>query len=116
MLVTPQQVEKRLMELSAEIDEAQAFLKQAELAYYTAKTECEIKLAKVRLSTKIDGVKLTAQDKADLATVECANLITAVGIAEATVKAARANATRINTQIDIARSVGTSVRAAYNNS
>jgi hypothetical protein len=32
--------------------------------------------------------------------------------AEATVKAARANAQRIRTQVDIARSIGTSVRAS----
>jgi len=36
-----------------------------------------------------------------------------VNTAEATVKSARANATRIRTQVDIARSVGTSVRTEY---
>jgi hypothetical protein len=35
-----------------------------------------------------------------------------IAIAEASVKAARANATRIKTQVEIARSIGTSVRTS----
>jgi hypothetical protein len=35
-----------------------------------------------------------------------------IGIAEATVKASRANTSRIKTQVEIARSIGTSVRTS----
>jgi 4-hydroxy-3-methylbut-2-en-1-yl diphosphate synthase IspG/GcpE len=35
-----------------------------------------------------------------------------IGITEAIVKAARANASRIKTQVEIARSIGTSVRTS----
>jgi hypothetical protein len=35
-----------------------------------------------------------------------------IGFAEAAVKAARANANRIKTQVEIARSIGTSVRTS----
>jgi hypothetical protein len=48
----------------------------------------------------------------DESTVECASELTRLNTSEAIVRAARANAQRLRTQIDIARSVGTAVRAA----
>lgn len=115
MIVTPASVEKRLIELSKEIDEVQKFLDESEQEYFDAKGECEIALAESRLGIRKDGLKLTVQEKEDLATVECADLIRRVYIAEAKVRAARGNAQRVRTQIDITRSVGTSVRAALDN-
>jgi hypothetical protein len=112
MIVTPQAVEKRLVELSKEIDESQRFLEQTEAEYYTAKAECEISLAEARLRTKTASIKYTVQDREDLATTECASQIRTLAIAEAKVRAARGNANRVRTQVDIARSIGTSVRSA----
>jgi uncharacterized protein with von Willebrand factor type A (vWA) domain len=115
MMVTPATVEKRLVELSKEIDEAQRFLDESEQEYFDAKGACEIALAESRLAIRKDGLKFTVQEKEDLATVECSALIRTVYAAEAKVRAARGNAQRVRTQIDIARSVGTSVRASLDN-
>ena len=115
MIVTPASVEKRLLDLSKEIDEAQKFLDESEHEYFTAKSECEIALAKSRLSLKSDSVKMTVSEREDTATVACQELLRSVSVAEAKVRAARGNASRIKTQIDIARSVGTSVRASMEN-
>jgi hypothetical protein len=115
MIVTPATIEKRLVELSKEIDEAQKFLDESEQQYFDAKGACEIGLAQARLGVVKDGLKMTVQEKEDVATIECAHLIRAVYGAEAKVRAARGNAQRVRTQIDIARSVGTSVRAALDN-
>ena len=115
MIVTPASVEKRLLDLSKEIDDVQKFLDESEQEYFTAKSRCEIGLAESRLAMRKDGLKLTVQEKEDLATVECQDLLRAVATAEAKVRAARGNAQRVRTQIDIARSVGTSVRASMDN-
>lgn len=115
MIVTPASVEKRLLDLSKEIDEAQRFLDESEREYFTAKSECEIALAKSRLGQKSDSIKRTVSEREDMATIVCQDLIRAVAIADAKVRSARGNASRVKTQIDIARSVGTSVRASLDN-
>jgi hypothetical protein len=109
-VVTPQAIENRLATLSREIDEAHAFLEQAEHAYHKAKTQYEIAIATARLSYGTE--KMRVQDVNDHALLECRDQYRALNEAEAVVKAARANATRIRTQVDIARSIGTSVRAS----
>jgi len=114
-IVTPAQIEERLLKLSKEIDEVQEFLDQCEAEYFTAKTDCEIALARTRLAMKPSDRKFTVQEREDLATVNCADLIRAVAIAEAKVRAARGNSQRVRVQIDIARSIGTSVRASLDN-
>lgn len=115
-IVTPAQVEAKLKQLSIEYDEAHKSLESAEMQYATAKSEYEISIAKARMRigqrALEAGRKVTVQEKEDEALVECADLYTEHNIAEATVRASRANATRLRTQIDIARSVGTAVRAA----
>ena len=109
-VVTPQAIENRLATLSREIDEGHAFLEQAEHAYHKAKTQYEIAIATARLSYGAE--KMRVQDVNDHALLECREQYRALNEAEAVVKAARANATRIRTQVDIARSIGTSVRAS----
>jgi hypothetical protein len=52
------------------------------------------------------------QERDDLALLDNESLHTQIGFAEAAVKAARANAMRIKTQVEIARSIGTSVRTS----
>jgi len=112
MIVTPAAVEKRLLDLSKDIDESYRFLEECESEYHIAKSECEISLAEARLRTKTAPIKYTVQDREDLATVECSTAIRSLAIAEAKVRAARGNTNRIRTQVDITRSIGTSVRSA----
>jgi poly-beta-hydroxyalkanoate depolymerase len=109
-MVTPQTIEQRLLTLSKEVDEAHNYLEDAERGYHRAKAAFEIAVAKARLSH--NQSKLRVQDIQDLALLQTEAEYQALQIAEAQVKAARANATRIRTQVDIARSVGTSVRAS----
>jgi hypothetical protein len=110
MVVTPASIENRLVQLSKEVDESHDYLDKAERQYLHAKTEHELAIAKTRLG--LSGEKMRVQDVQDYALVKCADSFTALNIAEGVVKAARANATRIRTQVDIARSIGTSVRAS----
>ena len=115
-VVTPAQVEQKLIQLSREYDDAHGQLETAEYRYAKAKTDYEIGIAKERMRigqrALEAGRKVTVQEKEDEALVSCADLYTENNIAEASVRAARANATRLRTQIDITRSVGTAVRAA----
>ena len=110
-MITPTQVEKRLVDLSAEVDLAHSELATAEEKYFVAKSNFEIAIAKARLDAPTQtGLKLTVQNKDDLATLATQTELKELAISEAIVKSARANVNRLRTQVDIARSVGTSVR------
>ena len=115
-IVTPQAVEKRLRDLGRELDDAQAELVLAEDSYAKWKSEFEVNCAKARLrigkAALAVGQKITVQEKEDQALVECEVQDRGLLGSEAVVKATRANMQRIKTQIDIARSVGTSVRSS----
>jgi hypothetical protein len=110
--ITPVQVEKRLVALGVEIDDAQSFLESSEMEYFTAKTDCELSLAGERIALSKSGLKFTVQEKEDIALTACADKYRRLGEAEAKVRAARSNVQRIRAHIDIVRSVGTSVRAS----
>lgn len=112
MTLTPERVEARLYELSKEIDVAHEELVKAEKAYHDSKARFEINIAHSRLSIGMNNLKLRVGDVADKALTECATEWLQLQQAEALVKAARANANRVRTQVDIARSIGTSVRAS----
>lgn len=112
MTLTPERVEARLYELSKEIDTAHEELVKAEKAYHNAKARFEISIAQERLNIGLNNLKLRVGDVADRALVACENQWFDLQQAEALVKAARANANRVRTQVDIARSIGTSVRAS----
>lgn len=115
-VVTPQQIEKRLYDLSKEIDISNDELMAAEHTYNTVKTEYEIAMARSRMSlaskSSPTGKNYTVGEREDMALLENQDLHLRLGIAEAQVKAARANVARIRTQVDIARSIGTSVRTS----
>lgn len=116
MIVTPHAVEKRLVELSRELDEAHEQIVQAETEYMQAKSEWEIGSAKSRLMLKSkaqdEGRKMTVGEIEDEAMVSCEAQLRRFNTSEAVVRAARGNIVRVRTQIDIARSVGTSVRSS----
>ena len=112
MTLTPERVESRLYELSKEIDVAHEELVKAEKAYHDAKARFEINIAHSRLNIGLNNMKLRVGDVADRALTECETEWFQLQQAEALVKAARANSNRVRTQVDIARSIGTSVRAS----
>lgn len=115
-VVTPEDVERRLRQLGRELDTAHDLLHACELQYAKAKTDYELAVARQRLAIRdrmlVRGSKITVQEIEDHALLACDQQFTELNIAEASVKAARANNVRVRTQIDIARSVGTSVRAS----
>ena len=115
-VITPAQVEQKLVQLSREYDEAHKDLEEAEMGYASAKSLWEINSARARLGIAAraleNGRKITVQERDDEALVRCQDELVALNNSEAIVRAARANAQRLRTQIDIARSVGTAVRAA----
>ena len=111
-MVTPEQVEKRLLELSKEVDASHAESMEAEHKYTNAKVAFEMNMAKARLIIGQSNAKLRIGDIQDKALIKCEGEYQDLMIAEAIVKAARSNANRVKTQVDIARSIGTSVRAS----
>ena len=111
-MITPEKVEARLYELSKEIDTAHDELVAAEKFYHDSKARFEINIAHSRVKIGLANMKLRVGDVADKALVECEKEWHELQIAEALVKGARANANRVRTQVDIARSIGTSVRAS----
>jgi len=115
-IVTPAQIEARLYALSKEIDDAHEELAKAEADYNQSKSHYEIAMAKSRMTfaskSSPTGKNYTVQERDDLALIENEQLHLHIAITEAIVKAARANASRIKTQVEIARSIGTSVRTS----
>ena len=113
-VVTPLQVEARLKDLSKLIDEAHDDLVKAESAYHQHRAEYEIAMASTRLSlaskSSPTGKNYTVGEREDMAILENKEAHRVVAGDEAIVKANRANVARLRVQVDIARSIGTSVR------
>jgi len=115
-VVTPAQIEKRLYDLSKEIDESHSELVEVESHYNSYKAQYEIAIARSRMEFSMKssptGKNYTVSEREDMALLANEELHIRVAMAEAQVKAARANASRIKTQVEIARSIGTSVRSS----
>ena len=111
-MITPEKVEARLYELSKEIDNAHEDLVTAEKYFHSSKAIFEVAIARARIMIGTNNLKLRVGDVADKALVQCEQQWIDLNTAEALVKAARANSNRVRTQVDIARSIGTSVRSA----
>jgi hypothetical protein len=115
-IITPAMVEQKLRGLSKEVDEAHKNLVEVETIYHSIKAEYEIAMAKSRitLSTKSapNGKNYTVGEREDLALVQNEQLHKDLAIVQAKVLASRANTNRLKMQVDIARSVGTSVRTS----
>jgi hypothetical protein len=113
-VVTPLQVEARLKDLSKLIDEAHDDLVKAESLYHLHKANYEIEMARSRMLYSMksapSGKNYTVGEREDMAILENDNLHRQVAEDEAIVKANRANVARLRVQVDIARSIGTSVR------
>jgi hypothetical protein len=115
-VVTPAQVERRLVQLSKDLDDAQTWLQQAEEAYADGKSAYEIGIAQARMTVAARyaerGVKATVQEKEDEALLTCSDLLTTMNLSDATVRSARSNVQRVRTQVDITRSLAASVRSS----
>lgn len=114
-IITPQNVESRLIQLSDELNEASQELMDSETVYYMTKATYEVKLAQKRLEIagEYKGTKTTVQERDDIALCALEDYAMEIAAATALVKASKSNVERIKFQIDIARSLGTSVRSSY---
>lgn len=117
-VVTMDQANARLIDLSKQLDEATDTLMQAEVDYPAAKADYEIAVsvarAKEHSRAQDKGVKVTVQYVEDAATIACADVLRRVYVCEGFVRACRANCRRLETQVEIVRSVGSNSRAATN--
>lgn len=111
-ILTPQKIERRLYELSKQIDGVTQELIDAEAEYFERKNSYEIEMAKSRIKYAHADMKMTIAQREDQAVIDNEILQTALTLAEIRVRAARANAKRVETQVEITRSLGTSVRAS----
>ncbi len=111
-ILTPEKVERKLYHLSLAIDKAHKELSAAEKDYLEKKADLEIALAKSRIKNSHPDMRMTASLREDQALIENEQESRALAIAEIVVRASRANVKRLETQVDIARSLGTSVRAS----
>jgi hypothetical protein len=109
--ITPQMIETRLYDLSKELDEAHKELVDEELILVQTTQAYEVAMARSRMGNSHPDMKMTTQMREDFATIENEQLAMQAGIAEAKVKALRANVARIKTQVDIARSISASIKA-----
>ena len=109
-MITPQQIEKRLHDLSKEIDEAQTSLVKSETSFHNVTAQYEVSMAKSRM--KNSESKMTVTTREDLALLENEELHFSLAVVEAEVKAARANVNRLKTQVDIARSISSSIKSS----
>ena len=115
-IITPAMVEQKLRGLSKEVDEAHKVLVEVETIYHSVKADYEVAMAKSRitLATKSSptGKNYTVGEREDLALVQNEELHKDLAIFQAKILASRANTNRLKMQVDIARSVGTSVRTS----
>lgn len=111
-VITPQMVENELRKMSKDVDASFEYLSKSESTYFKVKADYEIQLARARVTLATGVKKLTVQEKEDHALLATERLHYELATAEAEVRSARANAQRVRTQVDILRSVGTSVRSS----
>ena len=115
-IATPADVERQLVHLSKEIDKVHLLLIDVEKEYSVLKAQYEIALARSRMiyATKSSptGKNYTVTEREDMALLENEEVHIQMALMEASIKSTRGNMARLKTQVDIARSVGSSVRAS----
>ena len=111
-MITPAMVEKRLHDLSKEIDSAHDELVTAEQTFHSVTADYELAMAKSRIKNSHADMKMTVAMREDQALIENEQLHRQLAIAEAMVKASRANVTRLRTQVDITRSISSSIKTS----
>lgn len=115
-VLTPQRIENRLRTLDLSLEDATAELIEAEAEIAKTTADLEIAFARRRMKERTRaleaGSKITVGEIEDLALIGCSDQFMSKTMADARVKAARAKVKQIITQIEIARSLGSSVRAS----
>ena len=115
-IVTPAMVEQKLRGLSKEVDEAHKVLVEIETIYHSVKADYEIAMAKSRMTYSTQssptGKNYTVGEREDMALIQNEELHKDLAIIQAKILASRGNTNRLKMQVDIARSVGTSVRTS----
>lgn len=115
-VLTPQRIENRLRTLDLSLEDATAELIEAESEIAKTTADLEIAFARRRMKERTraleSGSKITVGEIEDLALISCHDHFMSKTMADARVKAARAKVKQIITQIEIARSLGSSVRAS----
>lgn len=113
--VTPVMVEQYMLKLQKENAEAYRMLRDAEFEFAKAHAALTVGTAKARLlARRTAGFDKTwlADDRVAYIVDQTEDLIQAEAFAEAQVKAARAHMQKIRTEVDLIRSIGTSVRVS----
>ena len=110
--ITPMEVEKRLLELVDELEEAQDMLAKAEMEFAEAEYQNRQALAQARLRIGNEERRTTDAQRKDEATVFCKSEDWAFVMADARVRIARSTVFAIRSKIEVARSLGTSVRSS----
>lgn len=113
-LLTPYEVERKLLALSDALDRATEDLIEAESNLTSARRNYEMAMARARVSLAKDHTesRLTVQEKADLALLNCEDERVVMDAAEIWAKGSKAQVANLRAQVDIIRSVGTSVRSS----
>lgn len=113
-MITPANVEARLLELSGQVAEAYEWLRQVDANYGKLKATYEIEFARAYLATADQygptGKPLTVADREKTAIVATENLRFDLAAEETKAKAARSRVDELRVLTDIARSVSASVR------
>jgi len=116
MELSNQTLTARGVALSKELDSAWEKLEDAETRFAEAEHAYKMASSNARMSVQAryadKGVKLTVQEKDDMAFVQTSDQHLAFVTADAYVRAARANLKRVQVQVDIWRSLNSSQRAA----
>lgn len=112
MTVTPEQVESRLRELSREVDEAHSKLENADKQLVEAEYNFKMGMAEARLRISHSDQKMRVGEIEDRAIIVNKDAYNAYLSSQQIVRAAKSNSDRVDTQVQIAQSVGASVRAS----
>jgi len=114
-MITPAQIEKRLYELSKEMDEAHTQMVEDETRFSNTKAKYEIAMARTRLElaskSSPTGKNYTVGEREDMALIQNEHLHLELSVADTAAKASKANMSRIKTQVDITRSISSSIKA-----
>lgn len=111
-VLTPVQVERKLLDLSESNMRTYQELRDAEHTFAQAKAEFEVAYSKARLTTHAEHKDWTVGRRDDYATAATEDERLRLAAAEAVVRSARAKAGAVKTQVEIIRSIGTSVRTS----
>ena len=106
------QVEERLLQLSKEIDEAHAKLAEADQRLVEKEFAFKKGMADARTRISHSDNKMRVQEVDDRALIINEMAYLEYLTAQQIVRAAKSNADRLDTQVQIAQSVGASVRAS----